>query len=924
MIRLIKKGALIAIVCLMPVSSFAQNSIEWPVSGKITTRSAKEITSSNLWTGGETLDRDYADYEQYKKYLGPLGAKKIRLQSGWSKTEKTKGVYDFAWLDAIVNDALSQGVQPWIQTSYGNLLYEGAGSVDLGGGIPDGKEGLEAWEKYVSALVSHFKDRVHEWEIWNEPDLGENRKTPELYAELFCRTGRIIRELHPQATIVALAIAGLNVEYVTAFFEYLKIRNALSYVDVISFHGYPMIPETTFESLEKVRQLAWGYRPEIEFWQGETGCPSTKGSSGALGNHDWTELTQAKWDLRRALSHIGRGIPYSQFLLCEFSYLNHPGYANRNKLNTKGLLKINEKTQAVEHVKQAYHAYRNLCAIFDGNMKPEKEFEYSASDMKRLSLQAFKHEKKNIHAIAVWFGDQIPSDENEYRMTTLTFEKLDVKKAVYVDVRNGNVYRIPEENIKKEQGKISVTVPIYDSPCVITDALLTDREPFSETEINLEKLCKIKTRKASDIRFSQLGIGCEVLDRDFASYNAYKDFLGNLGVKHARFQSGWAKTEKQKGIYDFKWLDAVLDDCLSKAIQPWVCICYGNTIYPGAGNEQSSSTLPISGEALQAWLKYVEKLVTQYKNKVFEWEVWNESDHRVSRGATAEDYAMFFLETSKVIRSVQPDAKVIVGGMCSSGITDYIRTVFNYLKTKDALDMVDGLTFHGYPNNPDKTFKENLELVAFVKQYGNIEAWMGETGAPSTKGTSGALSNTEFTELSQAKWDLRRALGFLGNGIKFSLFTLSEFNYPGNKLNTKGLLKINEDLSIAYVKQSYYGYQNLCSLFDADIVASGRKDHLVQTSDTVSLYSFLDMQTHTPVLAYWNSSGKPGEALNTSTVTIDVSSCSFKEPVLIDIRTGIIYDIPESAFRGGKMALPVYDSPLLIVERKILTEKYLL
>ena len=43
---------------------------------------ADEITSSNRLLGGETLDRDYADYDQHKEYLCPLGIRTIRLQGG--------------------------------------------------------------------------------------------------------------------------------------------------------------------------------------------------------------------------------------------------------------------------------------------------------------------------------------------------------------------------------------------------------------------------------------------------------------------------------------------------------------------------------------------------------------------------------------------------------------------------------------------------------------------------------------------------------------------------------------------------------------------------------------------------------------------------------------------------------------------------
>jgi hypothetical protein len=446
--------------------------IAWQEIGRVKPRHAKHIPASNLWIGGETLDRDYADYGQYKAWLGPLGAKKLRLQSGWAKTERTKGVYDFAWLDAIVNDALSQGVQPWIQISYGNLLYNGAGSVDLGGGIPHGGEGLAAWENYVRALVPHFQDRVREWEVWNESDLGDNIKKPDVYAELFYRTGRIIREIDPQATIVALSMARMDVNYVTAFMDYLQDRDAVSLIDVVTFHGYPTIPEGNFDKVEIIQNLIWKYNREIRFWQGETGCPSTKGSSGALGGHPWTELTQAKWNLRRALSHLGRDIPFSLFLLCEFSYTKHPAYVNRNPLNTKGLLEINEKTLAVERNKPAYYAYQNLCALFDENAVPEKKFAYSASTADNgdgIVVHAFKHKTGGLHAVAVWFGGEIPSDENHYRRATLHFPLINIANPAYIDIRTGKIYRIPDSCIKRMEGETIISIPAYDSPCVITD-----------------------------------------------------------------------------------------------------------------------------------------------------------------------------------------------------------------------------------------------------------------------------------------------------------------------------------------------------------------------------------------------------------------------------------------------------------------------
>jgi hypothetical protein len=49
--------------------------------GTLKTRTAKEIRSSRWSVGCETLDRDYADWDQYKRFLGDLGAKRGRLFS---------------------------------------------------------------------------------------------------------------------------------------------------------------------------------------------------------------------------------------------------------------------------------------------------------------------------------------------------------------------------------------------------------------------------------------------------------------------------------------------------------------------------------------------------------------------------------------------------------------------------------------------------------------------------------------------------------------------------------------------------------------------------------------------------------------------------------------------------------------------------
>ena len=329
---------LLTVLLLVPLAALcspvlATDGPGFPFLGKIKPRLAKEIVSSSWSIGGETLDRDFAVYANYKKFLGPLGTKHIRLQAGWAKCEKKPGVYDWAWLDEIVNDALAQGVQPWLETSYGNSIYPGGGGTGLGAGLPKSPEALRAWDAWVKALMTHFKDRVHEWEIWNEPDGGHGITASE-FAEFHLRTATIIRAEQPTARIYAFALANPGkTEFIETVLKLAKERGQLGLIDAITVHGYPPNPDHI--GIDLVRRVAARYSPTIEIRQGETGAPSGE-TVGALRELSWTELKQAKWDLRRMLANHGKDVPFNLFTLCELKY-TQPGMTGFNRKGSVAL-----------------------------------------------------------------------------------------------------------------------------------------------------------------------------------------------------------------------------------------------------------------------------------------------------------------------------------------------------------------------------------------------------------------------------------------------------------------------------------------------------------------------------------------------------------------------------------------------------------
>lgn len=300
-------------VCLVGISmtAFAQKintgpdrnktsfKTDLPYLGSVKPRSTSEIESSNWLLGCETMDRDFTDYDQFKEYLVPLGIKRLRMQAGWDKTEKIKangrpGQYDWAWLDHIIDDAHKRGLKPWLQTSYGNHLYPNGGGSNLGAGVPTSPEALAAWDRWVEALVKRYKNKVVDWEIWNEPNFGDNlENTPEKSAALNIRTIDIIKRIQPEANVSGLSLGHIGLDYADAFFKVLAEKKKINLFNNFTYHDYTYNPDSHYPKVMQLRAVLDKYAPNIPLRQGENGAPSSPGfGRGALGDYEWSELTQ--------------------------------------------------------------------------------------------------------------------------------------------------------------------------------------------------------------------------------------------------------------------------------------------------------------------------------------------------------------------------------------------------------------------------------------------------------------------------------------------------------------------------------------------------------------------------------------------------------------------------------------------------------
>lgn len=461
-------------------------AISLPRLGTVKPRPTSDIASSNWLLGCETLDRDFTDYDQYKEYLVPLGIKRLRMQAGWDKTERIKGQYDWAWLDHIIDDAHKRGLKPWLQMSYGNHNYPNGGGSNLGAGVPTSKEALHAWDRWAEALVERYKNKVVDWEIWNEPNFGDNQEnTADKSAALNIRTIDIIKRIQPEAKVSGLALGHIDLDYADTFFRLLSEKKRINLFDNFTYHDYTYNPDSHYPKVMQLRAVLDKYAPNIPLRQGENGAPSSPGfGRGALGDYEWSELTQAKWDVRRMLGDLGHDIETSLFGIIDMAYTNGP----ISRLNYKGIIKSDSTKRAIRP-KMAYYAIQHVTAIFDHSLQRIKKVEasynkahiptdkahivYTQSTDRSLAVYAYQHKDTKKHLYTIWTDDYIPAESNKTRNLTFTFANGNIDQPVYVDIITGGVYDIPTNQWKKIGNQYTfVNIPIYDAPILIADKSL--------------------------------------------------------------------------------------------------------------------------------------------------------------------------------------------------------------------------------------------------------------------------------------------------------------------------------------------------------------------------------------------------------------------------------------------------------------------
>ena len=251
----------------------------------------------------------------------------------WNRVEPEKGKLTFD--DEAVNQRLSTGVKIL------GCLYSAPGwAQGKDPGNPDsvttnyfGTFSIEEWKKHVREVVGHFKDRIHHWEVWNEPGKGCG-----FYFKLLKAGYETIKEVDPDAFVVGGG--GLHWS-ATADLEKFFDMGALEYMDAYSFHGYPQEGRSPWTYGEGIVALMKKHGKVVPFWDSEWGvqCFTFRRVSayGGQSTYRWMPMpyrTAVNMVLRHAISERAIGVE------ADFWYTLGPYHPIRD--NSGGLMTLIE------------------------------------------------------------------------------------------------------------------------------------------------------------------------------------------------------------------------------------------------------------------------------------------------------------------------------------------------------------------------------------------------------------------------------------------------------------------------------------------------------------------------------------------------------------------------------------------------------
>lgn len=277
------------------------------------------------------------------------------------------------------------------------------------------------------------------------------------------------------------------------------------------------------------------------------------------------------------------------------------------------------------------------------------------------------------------------------------------------------------------------------------------------------------------------------------------DLAYEMGTPWVKQQIEWANYETSKG--EINWTP--IDDMVDVLEESGLNVLFTVTSAPGWARDSEQERGPAVNN--QDYADFIGAMAARYQGKVHAYEIWSEQNLRrewnTPRGISAVDYVGLLEAAFVAIKTADPAAVVVSGGLSPTGFNDGVNAIDDrvYLRQMyeaGVADWADAIGAHpsGWGNPPDSTccrnnrpavaawddhpsffFKETLQdyrEIMVANGDSGTYIWVTEFGWATTDGLNvdppQELAFVAYTNLDeQAQYILRayqlgRELGYVG------------------------------------------------------------------------------------------------------------------------------------------------------------------
>lgn len=235
-----------------------------------------------------------SDYSHIIESASEIGMDWVRFRFDSRGIEPQMNQFDWAFFDTVVAKVIEEDMQ-----ILGVLGYTSLWNATI---VPGSGEGAnpyigqyyppfdyEIWGNSVYQIVSHYKDDVHYWEVWNEPDTGIGspdagnwQGSPQEYAQLLATAYTAIKSADPTAKVILGSLSnpqhsGTKANSNPTFLDEIladKVYPAANYFDIIGIHFYDAPENLRTRINEIATTLATTNTSERPIWITEISYPT--------------------------------------------------------------------------------------------------------------------------------------------------------------------------------------------------------------------------------------------------------------------------------------------------------------------------------------------------------------------------------------------------------------------------------------------------------------------------------------------------------------------------------------------------------------------------------------------------------------------------------------------------------------------------